>query len=806
MKSFHILVIVLIVSILLTFYVPNLDLEANSKRLLTPLNNPLPSLNPFIKYAISKGLSREIAERFAYLGDDGLSAKDINFVDTMAEINNLNPKFAEWAFTENLFLYQWVEDGELDVDESLILLHAASLKNLAPYLFRMPEIYEKEVPTEDILNYIGSLRKIMEKDFDAARFVLETGLFMQLDVGMFSRKKEVKFSDTEKEFIDESLGKSDLLRLYVSDFVMNGIQEIPYLSIVIDGKRNEWEGIKSLVKDEKGDNKFDIPGTDIKAIYIARDDEKFYLMLEVYGKLNPQNGYIFRITVEYKEGEYIYYNIDHFNGVAKLHVFVNGKWTDKDVDIKAKDNEVFEVGIPVGLLRDSLRIGVESVIWNSGKEVDTTNLITATTINDFRILRDFNPPKYGDLGYLSDDFEKLPDITDGMNELEGIALKRLTMIVRKSKENYQIRKGVYLIDEYGKPQHNLLPFEVPDYNTQLQCLLWLLEQRDVPEDYYVIALAIALNYGFVLTVGDNEVDEEVKRYIPLILDFIIDTDERLKIYGVNWKAKEYPLEAAIPLVWWAGSCWPPEGKDWQKQADWIYALNKLGRPLNKRDLDWLFTEVDTMKDIQNWVIEEGFLNFTNKSEPFEEHLKYTENYPFCYGEWDGKVLNYLDDFFFYEGERKFAWESNLTEGKNIDGKTMYWETIHNVDWLWNDFKKTGKVRFGSCSVNSFLCSTIARSINIAATPILIQHALPGFYSIKDSVWRTTVYDLRASIGNKKEHISGFMRLFWRNLHYEKVLHHFSQNVVTVYDARKFGSTGMPLGYILRPNFDLFMEY
>ena len=254
MKSFHILVIVLIVSILLTFYVPNLDLEANSKRLLTPLNNPLPSLNPFIKYAISKGLSREIAERFAYLGDDGLSAKDINFVDTMAEINNLNPKFAEWAFTENLFLYQWVEDGELDVDESLILLHAASLKNLAPYLFRMPEIYEKEVPTEDILNYIGSLRKIMEKDFDAARFVLETGLFMQLDVGMFSRKKEVKFSDTEKEFIDESLGKSDLLRLYVSDFVMNGIQEIPYLSIVIDGKRNEWEGIKSLVKDEKGDN------------------------------------------------------------------------------------------------------------------------------------------------------------------------------------------------------------------------------------------------------------------------------------------------------------------------------------------------------------------------------------------------------------------------------------------------------------------------------------------------------------------------------------------------------------------------
>ena len=762
-------------------------------------SSPIPSVNPVVDYALKQGLSKRIAFRFSYLGEDGLNDKERIFIDEMVRINRINPKFAEWAFTDNPFLYHWVKDVELDPDEITILINAARLNELGEYVLRMPEVYLKELSAKETVKYIHSIRKVMKKDKDAARFLLESGFFIN---GIKIENLRKEFNDLGRKFIDESLIKSDLLRLYVSKFVQNGIQATAYRSIEVDGNPEDWQGIKPIAIDKKGDNKVNVPGTDIKSLYVARDDKKLYVMVETYGETNQRSGCSFWIMNPVEASEILQVTL-HRDESMKSYIYTEGKRKECFINAKGKRDKVVEIGIPLKSLSFTQEIRVEADIFYEGDgDADNIEITVSPLTNDFHILKNFNPPKSGALGYLSDDLKSLPEISDGINDVEKKAIEQLKEIVKESNNNYQIRKGIYLIDEYGIPNQSIFNFKVPTYNTQLQALFWLLEQRNIPKEYYTIALAIGLDYGSVITISDDEVKNMIKNYIPEIFDFIVDTDKDIKNFGVNWQAKYYPLEAAISLVWWAGTTWPTEGKDYY-QASWLWVLNnKLKRPMNKKDFEWLFTEVETMKDMKKWMIDNGFVDLTSTLEPFKEHLEYTKSYPFCYKEWSGKILNYLDDFFYTEGERKFVF-GLITGGDSIeiDGKTIYWATIHNADWLWKDFKKTGKVRFGSCLTHSFLDSMLARSVNIGGVQILsLGHALPGYYSLRDHVWKTPVYELRAYMGHKRADGCGFYKLIWDNFHMRNIyVHDCSYNIILVHNVRKFNSIGMPIGYLFKEN-------
>lgn len=80
---------------------------------------------------------------------------------------------------------------------------------------------------------------------------------------------------------------------------------------------------------------------------------------------------------------------------------------------------------------------------------------------------------------------------------------------------------------------------IKNYNTQLQALLHLAEDRDIPEDYYRVVLALGIDYGSVVTIGDSEVDQEIRRYVLQIFDFIQEADEIIKQYDADWQAKDY---------------------------------------------------------------------------------------------------------------------------------------------------------------------------------------------------------------------------------------------------------------------------
>jgi hypothetical protein len=134
---------------------------------------------------------------------------------------------------------------------------------------------------------------------------------------------------------------------------------------------------------------------------------------------------------------------------------------------------------------------------------------------------------------------------DGINEKELSALKQISVLT-KSKDT-EVQRGLQLIGKYGVPGY---VFDhpsgwIPDYNTQLEVLLWLAENRTIVDGYDRIALCVALDYGSVVTIGDDQVDQSVRQYVLDIYNYVKETDEVLREKNVSWRAKDYPLDAGV---------------------------------------------------------------------------------------------------------------------------------------------------------------------------------------------------------------------------------------------------------------------
>ncbi|GAH27195.1 unnamed protein product, partial [marine sediment metagenome] len=84
------------------------------------------------------------------------------------------------------------------------------------------------------------------------------------------------------------------------------------------------------------------------------------------------------------------------------------------------------------------------------------------------------------------------------------AKQGLDRIVGLSEDDYEIRKGLYLINNFGHPNRGMFRYKVPSFNTQLFILGKLLE-GGVPQDYERISIAASLVYGSVYTIADQKV-------------------------------------------------------------------------------------------------------------------------------------------------------------------------------------------------------------------------------------------------------------------------------------------------------------
>ena len=527
--------------------------------------------------------------------------------DSIRPLGNENSTQDSIQYAKNLGISDEI------INKSLVL------DNLTPDLFRMPEVYAMEASFENISQFIELVERIKNKDYDAARWVLETGLFME----------DKSISETEKQFIDIVQNKPDLLRILVSKNVID--------------------------------------------------------------------------------------RIDH-----------------KDFD------------------------------WG----------------------KDFNPQK-GEYSYLTDDLYNLPDIKDGINEKEKEAMNEFKEFIESSKTDYELRKGLYLIDEYGIPDQSMFKYDIPDYNTQLQVLLYLLEDRNVPEEYKRIALATAIDYGAVITIGDEKVKQQVRKYVPETIDFIIETDEIIKDNGADWQAKNYPLEADIGLVWGAGGTMLPIPYETKEVCSWENTFRN--RQMSMGDFKWSFVSANTLKEMRDFMINKGYAD-----ENIEKYI---------YGGYKGN---------FFHPNREKSYEPLI-----IDGKKVLIKHNTNPNWQWEHYKKEGSF-LGICVDRALVEKTLGKSINIdgimghifiPGEDYIHTHTFALFYDQDNDALKTVSYELnsiKATVNDDDSkdadnYYYGHVHIPWDNLRNKYPWDNFNQEKV-LEDSSSVSTIpveGIPHGYIWR---------
>ena len=411
---------------------------------------------------------------------------------------------------------------------------------------------------------------------------------------------------------------------------------------------------------------------------------------------------------------------------------------------------------------------------------------------------------------LEDDLEQLPEVQDGLTKREETALTQIRQMAQvasqQTLEAHEIRKGLYLIDEYGIPDFGS-SYRKPRHNTQLQVLLWLLSEIDVPQDYWKVALAAGLVYGAVVTIGDDQVDAAVRSYVPQMVEFIMDTDQLSKLGGIEGKAKDYPIDACLGLVWGA-----PATRYWvsEKGQPGFWSDKFRRKQMTIEDFNWFFVDIDDLRSMQEWMLETGFVD-SSIEDPAIDMRRFLLGR--MRGQYDNnidKVMADLNDYFYFGKSHCRCDPNELVE---VEGRKVLAGAICNPSFQWDHFGKTNEF-YGTCGENTTAENMFAKSVGIGAFYGIVYaqkkmnkgthtytHTLIHYYNPVDGVLRTT--PCQAHFNNEStgwrdsppvSH-DGQLPVPWQNFCFNLEFNRFHLRGKDVEDI--FLAKGFPAGYIFR---------
>ncbi len=369
---------------------------------------------------------------------------------------------------------------------------------------------------------------------------------------------------------------------------------------------------------------------------------------------------------------------------------------------------------------------------------------------------------YSNFTALLEDFDDLPEIKDGVDLKERNAKERILFLLRG--DDPEIERAFEVLQKYGRPS-NFTYYEFPAYNTQLEVLLWLAEEREI-SDYDRIALAIALDYGAVLAISDEEVEKELKDYVVNLYDYFVETDAI-----VPWDIMAYPLEADIALVWGAnGINYPlffekknqyPEGTKYNEIGiPNYYALNWIevfrDKKMNEEDFDWLFVDVSTLKEIRAFLLHEM------SNEGLKGlHVKGVSE----------RVDSMLCGSLEYHTDKPSAEVSYI----EVEGRITPGCGLSNPDWQWKHFKEKSSI-VGNCRDVTCMNIFFLKSLNIPAIGFGVSsgssfgHRIVVFYDYEKDLWRITEHQkeiIESHVEAPKLSVDNYFPVVWSNWH-EKI--------------------------------------
>ena len=377
-------------------------------------------------------------------------------------------------------------------------------------------------------------------------------------------------------------------------------------------------------------------------------------------------------------------------------------------------------------------------------------------------------PTKGDYFYLEEDLVQLEEL-----RLLGSDIRpALKALVAMSNDDFEIRKGLYLVFNYGHPAEHVSEYT---FNTQFLMLCHLLHYG-LQEGEERLAIAAALDYGSVLSISEQTLWPRIIDYVRHRLDFISETTKLLSGEDVDWDPQKYPLQACIGLVW---------GANCQGERD----ENQLGQYFQERRMDReafgrVFVQANTMVEFRDWLLAKGI--FSNE----EDFRRLTAENPRLGPDFYSRVSAAAD-----LGIR-LSWQRHLWHPD---------DPVGDVNWQWRYFKDCDSF-CGHCRSTGAVGAFLIRSLNIA---VLQRCHVYWHYVPQDDVWRSDARELALFL-EKQSQGAGFSgdvghivyhKLDWDNFHlgFEMGGGGTNDYIMVLYGTEDQGRVveGIPAGYVFR---------
>jgi hypothetical protein len=269
---------------------------------------------------------------------------------------------------------------------------------------------------------------------------------------------------------------------------------------------------------------------------------------------------------------------------------------------------------------------------------------------------------------LARELRKLPGLTN------ATAVAKITFLALNST-NPEVKEALELVMKGGTPDPRDFGYSVPRYNTEFQVLYWLACQNEFKRDD-TLALAIAMDNGLWVTMGDEQVRERVKKDPNEMLNFFRETNEIQKARGYP-QLEYYPLEAKLSLAWSGGNS-PKWGKP---------------RPL----MEYVDSKL-SLDAYQRMTFDPSNLSMAREF-AVRNHL------------WIGDIPSTIDEItrFAYDKEDFDPYPYNRTR----DEQGIV--TNDDYDWLFARLLTTGRFT-GDCGATRAVSEYLSKSLGIASLP------------------------------------------------------------------------------------------
>jgi TolB-like protein len=146
------------------------------------------------------------------------------------------------------------------------------------------------------------------------------------------------------------------------------LNTVPIRTIKVDGDYSDWNGLAPAFIDVAGDNNKEFQGTDIKEIYLAKDQKRIYVCFLLFGKGFPAFPAVFmwaQVQVELDKGKYLNLNTYYDDGwKARLEIWNIGNSEPNKTTALAQGKVIrrgngFEAEYPLSDLYTFIQTGTE---------------------------------------------------------------------------------------------------------------------------------------------------------------------------------------------------------------------------------------------------------------------------------------------------------------------------------------------------------------------------------------------------------------------------------------------------------------